>query len=56
MRVQMIRGVVGEDGADWLPGTVQEASETFGAWLVARGKAVAAPDVQAEPAAKKKGK
>jgi hypothetical protein len=49
MRVRMIGGVLGEDGTSWGPGTEHEASDAFGAWLVARQKAAALTPLPLDP-------
>jgi hypothetical protein len=54
MRIQVMRGVIGTDGAAWLPGEIREASIGFARELIARGSAIPAPDVSTrapEPAA-----
>lgn len=45
-RVQIVRGVIGEDRAQWLPGEVHDASPAFASWLVSRG--MATPDGEDE--------
>lgn len=39
MRVEMLRGVVGENQRPWDAGSVQEATPHFGRWLILLGKA-----------------
>ena len=39
VQVTMVRGVVGENGTDWLPGEDHEASEGFALSLFRRGAA-----------------
>lgn len=43
-RVQMRRGIVGEDGQEWPVGSVQTASAPFARWLYQKGKAVPADE------------
>ena len=38
--VRMVRGVCGENGKDWLPGTTQECSDYYADYLIGRRAAV----------------
>ncbi|HEX6924350.1 MAG TPA: hypothetical protein VF167_02920 [Longimicrobiaceae bacterium] len=49
MRIQMIHGVLGTDGATWDAGTVHDAPDWFGRWLLERKKARRAPEQAPAP-------
>jgi hypothetical protein len=38
--IRMVRGVCGENGKDWLPGTTQECSDYYADYLIGRRAAV----------------